>query len=78
VSQSSVIAFFLLGGFIVYITIKGELPKYAATVGIGAASSGSSTLSAASTVSAASTATSGTASQFGIDTVLSGLTSMIP
>jgi hypothetical protein len=72
VSQSSVIAFFLLGGFIVYITIKGELPKYAATVGIGAATSGSST------VSAASTATSGMASQFGIDTVLSGLTSMIP
>jgi hypothetical protein len=72
VSQSSIIAFFLLGGFIVYITIKGELPKYAATVGIGAASTGSSTLSAAST------AASGTASQFGIDTVLSGLTSMIP
>jgi hypothetical protein len=71
-SQSSVIAFFLLGGFIVYITIKGELPKYAATVGIGAAASGSSTLSAAST------AASGTASQIGIDTVLSGLTSMIP
>lgn len=35
-SQSSVIAFFLLGGFIVYITIKGELPAYAAVVGIGA------------------------------------------
>jgi hypothetical protein len=71
-SQSSIIAFFLLGGFIVYITIKGELPKYAATVGIGAATSGSST------VSAASTAASGMASQFGIDSVLSGLTSMIP
>jgi hypothetical protein len=71
-SQSSVIAFFLLGGFIVYITIKGELPKYAATVGIGAASTGSST------VSAASTAASGMASQFGIDSVVTALTSMIP
>lgn len=34
-SQSSTIAFFLLGGFIVYITIKGELPSYAGVLGIG-------------------------------------------
>ena len=33
--QSSVIAFFLLGGFIIYITIKGELPSYAGILGIG-------------------------------------------
>jgi hypothetical protein len=40
-SQSSIIAFFLLAGFLVYVTIKGELPKYAAILGIG---SGTSTL----------------------------------
>lgn len=34
-SQSSTIAFFLLGGFIIYITIKGELPSYAGVLGIG-------------------------------------------
>jgi hypothetical protein len=37
VSQSSTIAFFLLAGFIVFITMKGELPKYAAIVGLGTA-----------------------------------------
>jgi len=34
-SQSSVIAFFLIAGFIIFITMKGELPKYAALLGIG-------------------------------------------
>jgi hypothetical protein len=34
-SQSSTIAFFLLGGFIVFITIKGELPSYLGVLGIG-------------------------------------------
>jgi len=33
--QSSTIAFFLLAGFVVYITIKGELPAYAGVLGIG-------------------------------------------
>lgn len=33
-SQSSIIAFYLLAGFIVYITVKGELSKYAAILGI--------------------------------------------
>lgn len=32
VSQSSVIAFYLLIGFVVYITMKGELSKYVALV----------------------------------------------
>jgi hypothetical protein len=35
VSQSSTIAFALLLGFGAYITMRGELPKYAAIVGIG-------------------------------------------
>jgi hypothetical protein len=34
-SQSSTIAFFLLAGFLVFITMRSELPKYAAVVGIG-------------------------------------------
>lgn len=34
-NQSSTIAFFLLAGFVIYITMKGELPKYAAVLGIG-------------------------------------------
>jgi len=29
-SQSSVIAFFLIIGFVVYVTMKGQLPAYAA------------------------------------------------
>jgi len=33
--QSSTIAFFLLAGFLIYITMRGELPKYAAVIGIG-------------------------------------------
>jgi hypothetical protein len=33
-SQSSVIAFGLLVGFIVYVTIKGELPQYRAVIGL--------------------------------------------
>ena len=37
-SQSSTIAFFLLAGFIVFITMRGELPKYAAIIGVGTAS----------------------------------------
>jgi hypothetical protein len=39
VSQSSTIAFFLLGGFIVFITIKGELPSYLGVLGIGSKAS---------------------------------------
>jgi hypothetical protein len=35
VSQSATIVFFLLAGFIAFVTMKGELPQYAATVGIG-------------------------------------------
>jgi hypothetical protein len=27
--------FFLLAGFVVFVTMKGELPAYAATVGLG-------------------------------------------
>jgi hypothetical protein len=34
-SQSSTIAFFILAGFVVYITIKGELTSYAGILGIG-------------------------------------------
>lgn len=33
-SQSSIIAFFLLAGFIVFITVRGELPKYLNVLGI--------------------------------------------
>jgi hypothetical protein len=34
-SQSSTIAFFLLAGFLIFVTMRGELPSYAAVVGIG-------------------------------------------
>jgi len=34
-SQSSAIAFFLLFGFVAFVTMKGELPTYAAILGIG-------------------------------------------
>ncbi|MDE2104363.1 MAG: hypothetical protein KGL39_44405 [Patescibacteria group bacterium] len=37
ISQSSAIAFFLLAGFIIFITIRGELSQYLAAVGLGAA-----------------------------------------
>lgn len=39
-SQSSTIAFFLLAGFLVFVTMRGELPKYAAVVGLGGSSNG--------------------------------------
>lgn len=32
--QSSIIAFALIVGFIVFITVKGQLPQYLAVVGI--------------------------------------------
>ena len=34
-SQSSTIAFFLLAGFLVFVTMRHELPKYAGVIGIG-------------------------------------------
>jgi hypothetical protein len=34
-SQTSTIAFFLLAGFLIFITMKKELPAYAGVVGIG-------------------------------------------
>lgn len=34
-SQSSAIAFYMLIGFIVFITMKGQLVKYAGIVGLG-------------------------------------------
>ena len=37
-SQSSTIAFFLLAGFVAFITMRGELPAYAAILGIGSSS----------------------------------------
>jgi len=37
VSQSSTIAFYLLIGFLAYITMKGELPAYADVIGLGKA-----------------------------------------
>ena len=37
-SQSSTIAFALLVGFVAFITMKGELPKYAAVIGLGGSS----------------------------------------
>jgi hypothetical protein len=33
--QSSTIAFFMLAGFIVFVTMRGELPLYAAVIGLG-------------------------------------------
>jgi hypothetical protein len=33
--QSSTIAFYLLAGFLIFITMKGELPRYAAVIGLG-------------------------------------------
>jgi hypothetical protein len=37
-SQSSTIAFFLMFGFLVFVTMKGELPEYAAVLGFGSGS----------------------------------------
>jgi hypothetical protein len=34
-SQSTMIVFVLLAGFLAYITMRGELPKYAAIAGLG-------------------------------------------
>ena len=34
-NQSSTIAFFLLAGFVMFITMKGELVKYAGVMGLG-------------------------------------------
>lgn len=34
-SQSSTIAFALIVGFIVFITVRGELPKYLGVLGLG-------------------------------------------
>lgn len=33
-SQSSTIAFYIAAGFLVFITLRGELPKYLKTVGL--------------------------------------------
>lgn len=46
-SQSSIIAAFLLFGFIVFITVRGELPQYAAIVGLGTSSGSTNTASLA-------------------------------
>lgn len=35
ISQSSAIVFFLLAGFLIFTTIRGELPQYLGAVGIG-------------------------------------------
>lgn len=40
VSQSSTIAFYLGIGFVIFITLRGELPKYAAVIGIGKTTAG--------------------------------------
>lgn len=42
-SQSSKIALILLLGFIVYITVRGEAPKYLGVIGLGAGSTASGT-----------------------------------
>jgi hypothetical protein len=34
-SQSSTIVFALLAGFIVFATVRGELPAYLKTIGLG-------------------------------------------
>jgi hypothetical protein len=34
-SQSSTIAFYLIVGFLIFITMKGELPTYANLLGFG-------------------------------------------
>lgn len=39
VPQTSSIAFALIVGFLVFITVRGELPAYLATVGIGKSAS---------------------------------------
>ena len=43
-SQSSVIAFFLLIGFVLYATMQGQLPAYAAVLGFGSQSIGGQTV----------------------------------
>lgn len=44
-NQNSIIAFSLIVGFIVFITVRGELPAYLAVLGLGAgATSGTSNL----------------------------------
>jgi hypothetical protein len=51
-SQSSTIAFFILAGFLVYITIKGELTSYAGILGIGPKATTAPTSKAAPTPTA--------------------------
>jgi hypothetical protein len=34
-SQSSTIAFYLIAGFLVFVTMRGELPAYAKVLGFG-------------------------------------------
>lgn len=34
-SQSSALAFFLGAGFLIFITMKGQLPAYAQVIGFG-------------------------------------------
>lgn len=41
-SQSSTIAFFLIVGFLVFVTMRGELPAYAAVLGLGPSTTSSS------------------------------------
>lgn len=34
-SQTSTIFAYLLAGFVIFVTMKGELPDYAAVIGLG-------------------------------------------
>lgn len=61
-SQNSIIAFALLVGFIVFVTMKGELPQYLAVVGLAGGSAASSTSSTSSTSGTAGTAATPSAS----------------
>jgi hypothetical protein len=49
-SQNSIIAFGLIIGFIVFITLKGELQLYLAVIGLGSAVNASSTAATASSI----------------------------
>jgi hypothetical protein len=65
ISQSSTIAFFVLAGFIVYVTIKGELPSYAGVLGIGPKAGPSSATSLGSILSSPVQSAMGTISGIG-------------
>jgi hypothetical protein len=71
--QSSVMFFFLIAGFFLFITARGELPTYAAIL-TGNVSTGSNPASPGSTTPSSSSVLSGTSLGTGGNTGISAVT----